>query len=92
MRICINKTSKRAVYKQIVKHIKYEIAIGRLVDGEKLPTIRHLSDGLILNSNTIAKADQELQQERIAVVLTPDYKLNKTGLSLDYLKFKEGGI
>jgi DNA-binding transcriptional regulator YhcF (GntR family) len=67
MRIRIDDSSERAVYEQIVDKVKLDIALGRLVKGKRLPTVRDLAEQLELAPNTTAKAFRQLEQERIIV-------------------------
>ena len=67
MQIRIDNASDRAVYQQIMDHIKRDIALGRLAKDEKLPTVRQLAAQLAINPNTIAKAYRQLEQEGIIV-------------------------
>ena len=57
----------RPVYQQIIDQVKRDIALGRLVKDEKLPTVRQLAGKLAINPNTIAKAYRQLEQEGIIV-------------------------
>ena len=65
MQFRLNNTSPRPVYIQIIDQVKRDIALGRLIKGEKLPTVRELALQLAINPNTIAKAYKQLEQERI---------------------------
>ena len=67
MQIRIENASGRAVYQQIIDQIKRDIALGRLLKNEKLPTVRQLAGQLAINPNTIAKAYRQLEQEGIIV-------------------------
>ncbi len=67
MQIRIDNASDRAVYQQIIDQIKRDIALGRLLKDEKLPTVRQLAGQLAINPNTIAKAYRQLEQEGIIV-------------------------
>lgn len=67
MQIHIDNASGRAVYQQIIDQIKRDIALGRLIKEEKLPTVRQLAGQLAINPNTIAKAYRQLEQEGIIV-------------------------
>lgn len=49
------------VYRQIIQQIKYNMSIGKLKPGEKLPTVRSLAVELMINPNTVAKAYNELE-------------------------------
>lgn len=67
MQFRIDNASDRAVYQQIIDQIKRDIALGRLIKDEKLPTVRQLAKQLAINPNTIAKAYRQLEQEGIIV-------------------------
>jgi len=67
MQIRIDNASNRPVYRQIIDHIKRDIALGRLIKDEKLPTVRQLAAQLAINPNTIAKAYRQLESEGIIV-------------------------
>jgi GntR family transcriptional regulator len=67
MQFRIDNASDRPVYQQIVDQVKRDVALGRLAQGEKLPTIRQLAAELVMNPNTIAKAYRQLEQEGIIV-------------------------
>jgi GntR family transcriptional regulator len=67
MQIRIDNSSARPVYQQIIDQIKRDIALGRLTQDEKLPTVRQLAGRLAINPNTIAKAYRQLEQEGIIV-------------------------
>ena len=67
MQIRINNASGRPVYQQIIDHVKRDIALGRIIKNEKLPTVRQLAGQIALNPNTIAKAYRQLEQQGIIV-------------------------
>ncbi|MHC4681077.1 MAG: GntR family transcriptional regulator [Planctomycetota bacterium] len=67
MQIRIDNASGRPVYQQIIDQVKRDIALGRLVKDERLPTVRQLAGQLAINPNTIAKAYRQLEQEGIIV-------------------------
>ena len=67
MQIRIDNASNRPVYRQIIDQIKRDIAMGRLIKDEKLPTVRQLAAQLTINPNTIAKAYRQLESEGIIV-------------------------
>jgi len=67
MQIRIDNASNRPVYRQIIDQIKRDIALGRLIKDEKLPTVRQLAVQLTINPNTIAKAYRQLEGEGIIV-------------------------
>ncbi len=63
----IDNASERPVYQQLIDQIKHDIANGRLIKDEKLPTVRQLAAQLAINPNTIARAYRQLEQEGIIV-------------------------
>ncbi len=67
MQFHINNASNRAAYQQIIDQVKRDIALGRLVKDEKLPTVRQLANQLAINPNTIAKSYRLLEREGIIV-------------------------
>lgn len=67
MQIRINNSSYRPVYQQIIDQVKRDIALGRLMKDERLPTVRQLAGQLAINPNTIAKAYRQLEQDGIIV-------------------------
>ncbi|MFC1675733.1 GntR family transcriptional regulator [Planctomycetota bacterium] len=67
MQFIIDNSSGRAVYQQIIDQVKRDIALGRLIKDEQLPTVRQLAAQLTINPNTIGKAYRQLEQEGIIV-------------------------
>jgi GntR family transcriptional regulator len=65
MQIRIDNASDRAVYQQIIDQVKRDIACGKVMKEERLPTVRQLAGQLAINPNTIAKAYQQLEREGI---------------------------
>jgi GntR family transcriptional regulator len=59
----IDPSSSRPVYVQVIDQIKRDIALGRLIEGDRLPTVRDLALRLAINPNTMAKAYKLLEQE-----------------------------
>ena len=53
------------IYEQIVRQVKLAVADGILVGGQMVPSVRQLAHELAINSNTIARAYQELQADRV---------------------------
>ena len=54
-----------AIYDQIVRQIKFAVANGALPVGEMTPSVRELARELAVNPNTVARAYQQLQTERV---------------------------
>ena len=48
-------------YRQIIDQVQFAIADGRLMAGDRLPTVRQLAVDLKINLNTVARAYQELE-------------------------------
>ena len=67
MQIRIDNASDRPVYQQIIDQVKRDIALGRILKNEKLPTVRQLAGQIAINPNTIAKAYRQLEQQGIIV-------------------------
>lgn len=51
------------IYIQIMNYIKKEMVIGKIKEGDKLPSVRELSTTLTVNPNTIQRAYTELERE-----------------------------
>ena len=56
---------KAPIYVQVMESIKRDIVIGRLKEGDKLPSVREMSSELKVNPNTIQRAYQELERENL---------------------------
>ncbi len=54
---------KIPIYLQIMNFIKEEIITGKLKGGDKLVSVRELSQQLKVNPNTVQRAYQELERE-----------------------------
>ncbi len=65
MKIRIDPDSTVPIYAQIVQAVKYAVATGGLSPGEQLPTVRELAAGLRINPNTVARAYDQLDQDRV---------------------------
>jgi len=57
----LNAQNGVPIYRQIIQQIEYAILSGRVLTGDRLPTIRQLAVDLKINPNTIAKAYSELE-------------------------------
>ena len=67
MQLNIDPSSSRPVYLQVIDQVKRDIALSRLVEGDRLPTVRELAIRLAINPNTMAKAYKLLEQEGVIV-------------------------
>ncbi len=61
MLIQIENKSPVPIYSQITDQFKHLIATGKLLPGDRVPTIRELAVQLEINPNTVAKAYLEMQ-------------------------------
>ena len=66
MRLRVSPDSAVPIYEQILSQVVFAVAAGDLPAGEAVPSVRELSQQLIVNANTVARAYQEL--ERLGVV------------------------
>ena len=57
----INIYSSVAVYVQIENEIQFAISSGKLKPGDKLPSVRQVSEIITVNPNTVAKAYRDLE-------------------------------
>ena len=51
------------IYMQIIEKIKADIVSGKLKGGDKLPSVREVSESFKVNPNTIQRVFQELERE-----------------------------
>lgn len=63
--IIIDCHSRTPIFEQIKEQILNLINIGELKPDDKLPSIRQLASDLDLNVNTVKRAFQELERERV---------------------------
>lgn len=63
MEFTINTTIGVPIYQQLTEQICAGIARGRLRGDERLPSVRELSQTLVINPNTVARAYTELERE-----------------------------
>jgi GntR family transcriptional regulator len=61
----ISPTSGVPIYQQLTEQICAGIARGKLKADERLPSVRELSQMLVVNPNTIARAYTELEREEV---------------------------
>ena len=63
VRIKVDPRGDRPASAQIVRQIRAAVDAGRLVPGERLPTVRALAERLDVVPNTAAKAYRELEED-----------------------------
>jgi GntR family transcriptional regulator len=61
----ISPTSGVPIYQQLVEQVCAGIARGKLKADERLPSVRELSQALVVNPNTVARAYTELEREEV---------------------------
>ena len=52
---------------QIADHVRYLVAVRELKSGDRLPTVRCLAEKLGIRQNTVSRAFQQLEQDRVTV-------------------------
>jgi GntR family transcriptional regulator len=68
MHLQLNPHSGEPIYRQIVEAIKFQIASGRLAEGEQLPSVRALASDLKINMRTAVKAYEDLSHAGLVVL------------------------
>lgn len=63
MEFSIQTTIGVPIYQQLAEQICAGIARGRLAPDERLPSVRELSQLLVINPNTVARAYTELERQ-----------------------------
>ncbi len=63
MEFAIETTAGVPIYLQLTEQICAAIARGRLLPEERLPSVRELSQRLVVNPNTVARAYTELERQ-----------------------------
>lgn len=79
----LNFNDKEPIYHQIIEFVKKSVAVGELKAGDKLPSVREMSQALGVNPNTLQRAYGEL--ERLEVTYT------KRGMG-SYIREDENGV
>ncbi len=54
-----------AIYRQVVRQVKFAVAGGALKAGELIPSVRELARELTINPNTVARAYRQLQADGV---------------------------
>ncbi len=67
MRFHISTTSRLPIYQQLAQQIREAIARGELLPEACLPSVRQMSQDLVVNPNTVARAYTELEREGLLV-------------------------
>jgi GntR family transcriptional regulator len=61
----ITPTTGVPIYQQLTAQVCAAVARGRLRPDERLPSVRELSQALVVNPNTVARAYTELEREGV---------------------------
>lgn len=61
----VDRGSSVAIFQQLADQVREAVAARSLQPGDRLPTVRGLAQELGLNSNTVAKAFRELEQQGV---------------------------
>ncbi len=86
MQFHVSTLSRETIYRQLAGQIREAVAQGRLSPGDKLPSVRELSEKLVVNPNTIARAYRDLERDGVlhtrqglgVFIAKPDNDLTKT--------------
>jgi GntR family transcriptional regulator len=65
MEFTVNPTTGVPIYQQLQEQICSAIARGKLSPDDRLPSVRELSQSLVVNPNTIARTYTELEREGV---------------------------
>ncbi|HZZ30279.1 MAG TPA: GntR family transcriptional regulator [Pirellulales bacterium] len=65
MQFSINPTSGMPIYQQLSDQICAGVARGQLRTDQRLPSVRELSQLLVINPNTVARTYTELEREGV---------------------------
>ncbi|MBI3461882.1 MAG: GntR family transcriptional regulator [Planctomycetes bacterium] len=65
MEFRINTASRLPIYQQLAHQIREGIARGKLREAERLPSVRELSQKLVVNPNTVARVYTELERDGV---------------------------
>jgi GntR family transcriptional regulator len=63
MEFSITPSSGLPIYQQLTEQICAAIARGRLAADQRLPSVREMSQALVINPNTVARAYTELERD-----------------------------
>src|SRR5262249_10964335 len=63
----VSTASRLPIYQQLTQQVREAIARGDLQPDERLPSVRQLSDELVINPNTVARAYTELERDGLVV-------------------------
>lgn len=65
MEFSIDSSSRLPIWQQLTHQVREAIARGKLLPGDRLPSVRELSRTVVVNPNTIARVYTELERKGI---------------------------
>ncbi|MBX9791077.1 MAG: GntR family transcriptional regulator [Pirellulales bacterium] len=65
MEFSISPATGTPIYQQLAEQVRAAVARGRLRPDERLPSVRELSQLLVVNPNTVARAYTELERDGV---------------------------
>lgn len=93
--INIDSRSSKPIYEQIISGIKENILKGILCPEDKLPSVREMAGILMVNPNTVSKAYNELERDKVietirgrGTFISKDYKPRRDDEKMDSLRQK----
>lgn len=67
MAFSIDSGSRVPIYEQLAQQVREGVARGDLRPDERLPSVRQLSQDVVVNPNTVARAYAELERQGVVV-------------------------
>ena len=64
------------IYEQIERQVKFAVASGALIAGERVPSVREMATQTAVNVNTVARAYRQLQEQGVL------HSIRGTGLAV----------
>ena len=61
----IDSANGTPIYEQLIRQVKLAVADGVISGGQMVPSVRQLASELMINPNTIQRAYQQLQTDRV---------------------------
>ena len=65
LNISLDQAQGTPAYRQIAEQVRHLVAAGKLKSGQRLPATRRLAEQLGLNPNTVGRAYQELEKDKV---------------------------
>src|SRR5271163_3742078 len=67
MGFSVDTSSRQPIYQQLAQQVREAIARGDMQPEARLPAVRQLSQEIVVNPNTVARAYTELEREGLVV-------------------------